>query len=93
MAVYYPVLRGKQNELLAIRDLYRNNSDIFKFIHPVIEPIAWTSPQLKGLLDGKWISEDNPLQFYVIQNSELSRSEDDLVMDSIQSTFVAEKMD
>lgn len=93
MAVYYPVLRGKQNELLAIRDLYRNNPDIFKFIHPVIEPIAWTSPQLKGLLDGKWISEDNPLQFYVIQNSELSRSEDDLVMDSIQSTFVAEKMD
>ena len=46
--IYYPILRGRQNELLAIKELLRNDK-LSKNIIPVIEPVK-LSPTLIGTL-------------------------------------------
>jgi len=46
--MYYPYLRARQNELIAVRDL--SSEDNFKnYVTPVLEPINAKLNSLKGL--------------------------------------------
>lgn len=42
MFMYYPYLRGKMYELIAIRDLINENLIDTEYIHPIIEPVKDT---------------------------------------------------
>ncbi len=64
--MYFPYLRGKQNELLALRELLENNLLSEKII-PIIEPIK-ASPTLRILLTQ---FQDQNRSIAVIQNTEL----------------------
>ena len=61
--MYYPILRGRQNELLAIRELLRS-SKLSKKIIPVVEPVK-LSATLVNTMD-EFASEDH--SFVLIQN-------------------------
>ena len=46
--MYYPILRGRQNEMLAIKELL-NNSVLSSKIVPVIEPVKLTATVVNTL--------------------------------------------
>jgi hypothetical protein len=66
--MYFPLLRGKQNELLALRELLKEGK-LSKKIIPIIEPIK-ASPSFRILLQD--FSRENR-NLAVIQNSKLAR--------------------
>ena len=61
--MYYPILRGRQNELLAIRELLIS-SKLSKKIIPVVEPVK-LSATLVNTMD-EFASEDH--SFVLIRN-------------------------
>ncbi len=61
--MYYPILRGKLNEFLALREL--SNLAMDKLFHPVIEPVRQESaPLIKTIKE----LNDNGLVPYIILN-------------------------
>lgn len=48
-ARYYPILRGRQNELLAIRELAEQ--DKLRYVVPIIEPIKSSNTLIKTLVE------------------------------------------
>ena len=48
--MYYPFLRGKQNEIMAVRELIKNNK-LSKKIIPIIEPMRKNTSTLRILLE------------------------------------------
>lgn len=67
--MYFPILRGKQNELLALRELLDQDKLSAKIL-PVIEPIKRTSTFDSLIKD----FEDHEFKLAVIQNSSLTAS-------------------
>lgn len=65
--MYYPLLRGKQNELLALRELLKEKK-LSKKITPIIEPVK-ASASFRILL--QYFSRENR-SLSVIQNSKLA---------------------
>lgn len=65
--MYYPLLRGKQNELLALRELLQENH-LSQHIIPIIEPVKQTST-FRLLLE-QFDSEQR--KFVIIQNSKVT---------------------
>lgn len=62
--MYFPILRGKQNELLALRELL-NDGLLSDKILPIIEPVTSSSTFKKMLIK----FSDNKKELAVIQNS------------------------
>lgn len=55
MIAYYPVLRGKQYELIALRELAEHFSDKFCAVHPVIEPVrSRGASRLRATCEALW---------------------------------------
>ncbi|MDC4628746.1 sce7725 family protein [Acinetobacter baumannii] len=70
--MYYPILRGKLNEFLALREL--SNLAMDKLFHPVIEPVRQESaPLIKTIKE----LNDNGLVPYIILNPTVGSLEGD----------------
>ena len=63
--MYYPILRGRQNELLAIKELLKE-SKLSEKIIPIIEPVK-LSPTLVNSLK-EYITDEEDLYQAVIKN-------------------------
>lgn len=74
--MYYPILRGRQNELIAIRELA--SLDRLSNVIPVIEPVKASSTLLKTLAELVKRRKD----CYVILNPTVGLFERDLQLDS-----------
>lgn len=76
--MYFPYLRGKQFELIALRDLKKLISNNKDKISPIIEPIKLSSTLEKTLLDFK----ENDINFNIIinpQKGDLIKNSDSII--------------
>ncbi|ATF30452.1 sce7725 family protein [Staphylococcus simulans] len=65
--MYYPYLRGKQNELLALRELLEENK-IGNHIQPIIEPVKYTTTFVNTLNNFKEANK----KIHIVVNSNLT---------------------
>lgn len=72
MFMYYPYLRGKMYELIAIRDLINENLIDTEYIHPIIEPVKDTLTFQK-LID---VANDHDYNLNIIVNPNHGNFED-----------------
>lgn len=63
--MYYPILRGKQYELLALRELAAQNANLGESIYPIIEPVRTSS---EGLLRSAQVLSDQKVGYGVVLN-------------------------
>lgn len=84
--MYFPYLRGKQEELLALQELL-NNDRLSEKIIPVIEPVKMSSTFMNTLK--MFIEKERVL--YIIQNPEIGSFDDDLNTNMIGDESEKEK--
>lgn len=76
--MYFPYLRGKQEELLALQELL-NNERLSKKIVPVIEPVKLSSTFINTLQ----LFIEKKRKIYIIQNPSVGSFDDDLTTNII----------
>ena len=64
--MYYPYLRGRQNELLCLRELLEKDK-LSKKVIPVIEPVRWSSTFFSTIK--KFVEKDR--EIIIIKNPEV----------------------